>query len=223
MLRKCLYLPLLLLLFGIAKHYVYATQDCIGEFDLSGNTHSSLENGYCDKDGYWVPGFITEQFHGQTATPQHTIGNVVWYSPHLMEDMMQRHGRDINAYLDGIAMMSKSDVGSTIWLRRPSQDWEGPYIVVDSVQRQHMFSAVEYRGEVAEIGFRTALRWGMIKGIEESWNVIAYRLDGVEVYKSESPPSTDSVPISYQQWWRENVRFAGGYSYTQVWDINPEP
>jgi hypothetical protein len=102
-------------------------------------------------------------------------------------------------YLDGVALMSPSDIGKIAWLRRPGFGWEGPFIVVDCAQWDDIWPIVVYRKEVVEVGWDTKQRWG-----------ITEPLNGVEVVvTSNSDPRmlwlalewSDS-PVYYPDWWQ---------------------
>jgi hypothetical protein len=107
-------------------------------------------------------------------------------------------------YIDGVALMSPSDIGETVWLKRPGGVWEGPFLVVDCAMRGDMYNVVAYRGEVVEVGWKTASKWGL--GPHDG----GWRLDGVEVYIAPHPPvhgSRDAIdnmplgdPVDYQKW-----------------------
>jgi hypothetical protein len=108
----------------------------------------------------------------------------------------------LDGYLDGVALMSPADIGATVWLRRPGHEWEGPYLVVDTAARIDAYSVVTHRREIVEVGFQTALRWGMVEGGENGWHTHEWIVPDVEVLKAESLPAwaddhVDSGPISY--------------------------
>ncbi len=181
-----------------------------------------LALGYCDHLGRWVPGLVTFESWVREA-PAHSIGNVVWYNPGIMEATAEHVGFSLEGYLDGIAMMSCSDFGKTAWLRRPGLTWEGPYAVVDCASRVDIFSAVYYHGEVAEVGYQTALSWGMVESVDDRRIVNQWILHDVEVFVGEAPSGDESVAVDYAGWWLDQVVFVGGFGFDEAWGVNPEP
>jgi hypothetical protein len=195
------------------------TDNCIkiGQFSFRGDL-SLLKNGYCDFRDRWIPGLITDASYRRPA-PQHIIGNVVWYNPGVMESVAQGKNIDLASYVDGIALMSVGDVGQTVWLKRPGGSWEGPFIVIDCSAQYHMFSSVYYGGEVAEIGFKTAERWGMVHLTPEGkidTSSIQWNLNDVEVFKGGSPPDAQSQPVHYVSWWKEQTKFTNGLGFPEI-------
>lgn len=188
------------------------TIDCIGQFRFNGRIED-LENGYCDFRDRWVPGLITEGTHDRPAPP-YTKGNVVWYNIGVMEQTAKEMGVDLSAYKDGIALMSCSDFGATVWLKRPGYEWEGPFISIDCSHRVHMYPNIYYGGEVAEIGFKTATEWGMTALDAEGKRIVhSWSMSEVEVYKGSTPPGPELVPVNYVLWWMENAKFTNGYRF----------
>ena len=169
-------------------------------------------DGYYDHFEQWVPGVINNDTWYLSA-PQYTIGNVVWYAPGIMKETAGMRGMSLDGYVDGIAMMSPADIGKTAWLKRPGSIWEGPFLVVDCARRGDMFSAIYYRGEVAELGFKTAKRWGMASGKAGNWQAVIWRWDDVEVWLGDSPVAGN--PIDYVWWWLLQVEF------TDRWEPRP--
>lgn len=157
---------------------------------------------YVDR-GFLVPFLISENLW-RTPAPRLMIGNGTFYSPGVMEATADYRGLSLDAYLDGVSLMSPSDIGETVWIWRPGQaNWEGPFLDVDCSQRADMYVTVVYIGEVVEIGFDTAERWGMAHHIGEVpwYHATQWRMDGVMVYIGERPPDLRSVmPVVYRDW-----------------------
>lgn len=151
-----------------------------------------------------------------TPAPEYMKGNAVWYSPQLMEATAIYRGLDLKGYLDGVSLMSPADIGKTVWINHPDLGWEGPYLVVDCAQQNHMYGVIVSRDEVVEVGYTTAVRWGMVN----NYKVYEYRIDGVEVYVGETLPyyiehasrwswkfDIDISPVNYRQQFLDTLTF----------------
>ena len=162
------------------------------------NYDSEPLNGYFQPDRGWIPGMITDE-SWRIPVPTYSYGKAVWYSPGVMLATANARGLSLEGYLDGVSLLSPTDVGETVWLRQAGDDvWEGPYLVVDCAQINHHFAAAFYNHEIVEIGWKTAKRWGMVwPGVDKEWI-----RSGIEVYKGiEHPPSDLGEPIYYPDWW----------------------
>ena len=165
--------------------------------------------------GDWVPGLISFE-SWFTPAPYFSYGNAVFYAPNVMEGTARHRGFSLDGYLDGVAMLSPADIGRTVWLRRPGHEWEGPYLVVDCARRGDMYGTIVHRDEVVEVGFRTALRWGMVRETAGGgWRTNYWREENVEVLTVATLPdwATDSgLPkprrIYYPRWWEQRIVFA---------------
>lgn len=160
-------------------------------------------NGYFQPDRGWIPGMITEE-SWNIPHPTHSYGSAVWYAPGVMRSTALARGYSLDGYLDGVSLLSPADVGETVWMRQSGGEWEGPYLVVDCAQINHHFAAAYYNKETVEIGWDTALRWGMVgQGVEKEW----VRPD-VEIYKGiDEPPGDIGIPVYYPDWWLNQVEF----------------
>lgn len=203
-------------------------------------------NGYWWIDENWVPGLPTIE-SWFTPAPIWSWGNAVFYGPNVMEGTAKARGFDLTGYLDGVAMPSCADVGLEVWLKpfviyrdgEPVEArWEGPYLVVDCAQRSDIYGVVVHRGEVVEVGFETARRWGMAdyggsRYVVEHWKLPLVQVSKVHpVYLPEdvfypgwhSPDELVHLP----SWWKEVVRFSDRrgqrplYRYPSTWRINGE-
>ena len=122
-------------------------------------------------------------------------------------------------------MMSPADIGAEVWLKPPWGDWEGPYLVVDCARRGDMWPVVNFYGEVVELGFKTAVRWGMAEG---NWRAIRWKEYGVLVSKVPPYLADQYEVIDYPSWWLDLVEFVDVhepkpiYRYPSTWRINGE-
>jgi len=96
-----------------------------------------------------------------TGHPVLSTGAAVFYAPDIMEGTARYRGYDLSDYVDGVSLMSPSDIGATVWIKYNGV-WEGPFLSVDTAQQNHMCQAIQTRGEVVEVGYKTAQRWGMV-------------------------------------------------------------
>ena len=164
-------------------------------------------------DGYWwferwVPGYITldSWFAG---SPVHAIGNAVYYAPWRMEATAEFRGLDLTGYEGGVSGLSCADIGLDVWIKRdPARtSWEGPFLIVDCAQRNDMYGALAFRDEVIEVGFETALKWGMVERTANwGWRNLIWRLEEVAVSKLP-PEQLSEPPIRLSEWWLDQLEF----------------
>lgn len=174
-----------------------AYDDCWIESAWEKCDDGNLLNGYFWR-GHWVPGMITVETHF-TPAPQFISGAAVYYASGIMEATARYRGLDLSGYVDGAAMMSCADIGQEIWIHRLFW-WEGPFLVVDCAEQDDMWPIIVYRNEVVEVGWKTAVRWGMIKRNEYT--------EPVFVWKGRKPPLFPKQEfISYKEWFLENVEY----------------
>ena len=167
----------------------------------------NMLNGYWWRDETWVPGIITIESHFQPM-PKWTRGNATYYSPYTMEATAKYMGFDLSYYVDGVASMSCGDIGATIWIRRlddiywtPHHDWpwEGPFLVVDCAEWDDHYAITVGRGEVIELGHKTALRWGLVS--ESRRGLIHHEyMVRVEVWKSKWYPADGRLQRYIDEW-----------------------
>jgi len=137
-----------------------------------------------------------------TPAPEVARGYAVWYAPGVMEATCRYRGIDMSGYVDGIAMMSPADIGQEVWIKGPL-GWEGPFIVCDCGVRGQVWEMVMVRGEVIEVGWRTASRWGLGPH-DGGWKTM------VTVSKT-GPYSRDPLdnewirPVDYVKWFEDNA------------------
>lgn len=187
----------------------YAAEGC----DEYKTATSYIDRGYC------VPGLISNDTWFN-PTPQFVSGKATWYAPYKMNATAEWRGMSLEGFKGGIAMMSPADIGEVVWLHRPGNAWEGPYLVVDVSARVHMYTTVVQIGEVIEVDFDTAMRWGMISGSETGWNIHDYMIRDVEVWKGLSPPTSDKEPIVYKDWYVNNVVILNSYTPNRRWSAD---
>ena len=181
-----------------------ATPSPIPTYAMSANYNHDDNplNGYFQPDRGWIPGLISTA-SWMIPHPSYSYGSAVWYAPWVMEGTARARGMSLEGYVDGVSLLSPSDIGETVWMRKLGGEWEGPFLVVDCAQQNHHFAAAYYNGETVEIGWETAKRWGMVGGAEVQW-----KLENVEVYKSTDSPQGDlGNPVYYPDWWLAQVTF----------------
>ena len=174
---------------------------------------------YKDVIGRNVPGLVSNE-SWFIEQPVYSFGLAVFYAPGLMRATADWYGYSLKGFIDGVALMSPADLGKTVWMRRPGFEWEGPYLVVDCAAQTDMYSVIFYNREVIEVGFQTALEWGMA---EQSNDGLGYRsLDAalgyveVAVVRERPPENTNIKPTDYAAWWLERMTFTDrmqGYPY----------
>ena len=153
--------------------------------------NEDIYDGY--KQGAWardfcVPGIITQDAYWHTHPPTF-YGLMSSYGPGVMEAQLRHRKIDEGKYKDGIALMSCAYIGHTAWLRRPGFGWDGPFVVVDCSQKNHMYYHYVGMGLVVEVGYKTTERWG------------AKVLQRVDVHIGPSPGGS-GIYLPY--WWVEN-------------------
>lgn len=162
-------------------------------------------------NGKWIPGMPTHASQFLVA-PEVFIGDVWPYSYGVMEGTAKERGLSLDNVVDGVALMTCADIGSLVWLQRQGHDWEGPFKVVDCAQRNDLYNVIVHRNEAVEVGFKTAVKWGMAterKMLYGEWhnywpNPIVY---GVTVSKTAPDQLEDYEVINYSEWFLDNVIF----------------
>ena len=184
----------------------------------SGDDNNPVTGYYWSADpSICVPGLVTVKTWF-TPAPPYARGSAVWYAPHVMRATANYRKLSLEGFVDGVSLMSPSDIGRTVWLRRPGLEWEGPFLVVDCARRGDIWPVIVRRGEIVEVGFQTAVRWGLVDatlydhGYDRPYGVEEWKLEGVEVLKMDAvPPWIDRYePLDYSSWWSERVIFSNG-------------
>ncbi len=156
-------------------------------------TDEAIENGYIQ--GSWardfcVPGLITRESYWHTHPPDF-YGLMSSYAAGVMEAQLAHRGIKESSYKDGIAIMSCAYIGHTAWLRRPGFGWDGPIVIVDCSQKNHMYYHYVGMGLVVEVGYKTVERWG------------AKVLQRVDVHIGPGPPG-GFAGVYLPEWWVVN-------------------
>ena len=132
-----------------------------------------------------------------TGHTTYSSGAATFYAPQVMEATADYRGMSLDGFVDGVSLMSPSDIGKVVWIKYDGV-WDGPFLSVDTAQQNHMCQAIQTRGEVIEVGYKTAERWGMT-----DWpDVHEWKVD-VEV--SLIPPVFLDVcgidKVNFPEWW----------------------
>jgi len=170
-------------------------------------------NGYqYELNSKWIPGIPTYK-SWFTPSPKVFSGAAFPYGWSVMEATAAYNGFSLDGYVDGVALMSCADQGLPVWLKRPGHSWEGPYLVVDCAKRTDYYNVSVHNAESVEVGFETAVRWGMSTE-RYIWNDewVSYwlepRIDDVIV--SKTPPNqlpADYESVEYKEWFLDMVEF----------------
>lgn len=113
----------------------------------------------------------------------------------------------MKGYAGGVALMSPADIGKEVWINGP-QGWEGPFIVCDCGVRGQVWEMVMIRGELIEVDWKTARRWGM-GPFTDGWKRT------VDVFVGDTPPGyhdpldnwrepSRGQPVDYVDWFEDN-------------------
>jgi len=166
--------------------------------------------------GKWTPGLPTFETD-LLASPKLVEGNVEFYSPGIMEATARYRGfGDYQQYVGTVSLMFAGDIGSKVWLKRPGHDWEGAFLVVDCARRNDLYGVIVYNGEVAEVDFQTALRWGMVTmGYNTdqyvkngNYSVVDYAIPGVLVSKVDPTMLTgNEQPANLMDFFLDRVHY----------------
>ena len=132
-----------------------------------------------------------------TPAPTYSYGGATWYAPGVMEATCAYRDLSLTGFLDGVAMMSPADLGKTVWVSR-GDGWEGPFLVCDCGVRGQVWEMVMVRGEVIEMGWRTAHRWGL-GPFDGGWKI------PVAVAVADLPPVGKWAPIDYMDWFAHSL------------------
>jgi hypothetical protein len=168
-----------------------------------------LYNGYDWNGEGWVPGLVTQETRFQPL-PQIVKGAALFYGPGAMEATAEYRNLDWSSdIVDGVSLLTCAEIGHKVWLKRPGYDWEGPFLVSDCSRRNDLYAHIYFRGEVVEVGFKTAVKWGMAipKSSKPFYTAKKWRIDDVLV--SRMPPgfiTTKSVRMI--DWFDTVVEFA---------------
>lgn len=141
-----------------------------------------------------------------TRYPHASEGKALYYARGVMEAQARARGFDLTGYVGGIATASAAELGSSFWIKGP-QGWEGPFLVVDVVQRNHVHNLVMNVDYVVEVDYNTARRWGILgRG-------------SADIVLSRTPFVLTSR--DFGDWWANMARFTpnpeGNWLWTSAW------
>ncbi len=149
-------------------------------------------NGYDQGDWalhFCVPGMITDAAYHFNSPTDH-YGLLSSYAPGVMEAQVRHRGLEPGTR--GVALMSCNEIGQKVWLRPDGRDWDGPFVVVDCSQKNHLYYHMVGMGLAAEVGAETAAKWGFA------------RADRVDVHLGGSRPGDwNGVYLAY--YWVQNA------------------
>jgi hypothetical protein len=198
-----------------------ADTNCDSERNAITCSDNNPYNGYWWYN-YWIPGMVS-QASRMTPMPVLTVGNAVIYAPGLMEATGEfrnmynyKTGKYVvngvdGGWIGGVATEVCSEIGTSVWLKRPGGKWEGAYLVVDCARRNYIYGQIVGMGLVTEIDFNTALRWGMATATDatqENWSVKVWRLDGVQVSKIDPRCLGNQKPVNIVDWFKSIITYA---------------
>lgn len=112
------------------------------------------------------------------------VGTVTYYAAGVMERVRDYRGLACDECVGYVALLPAEDIGRHVWLQRPDAAPEGPFLVVDCAQAEHIAGLTE-RGIVGEVDWETAQRWGMFGP-----------LPGVRIFfEDPNVPTPAEIPI----------------------------
>ncbi len=159
------------------------TVDCSNEAVEDGYIQGAWARDFC------VPGLITLNAY-RYKSPNDFYGLMSSYAAGVMEAQVKHRG--LPEGTRGIALMGCSEIGEKVWLRPAGGKWDGPFIVVDCSQKNHLYYHMVGMGLAVEVGFKQTERWG------------ARVLQRVDVHIGPGKPGGWSgVYLPY--WWIENA------------------
>jgi hypothetical protein len=175
----------------------------------SWNYDNNNYNGYSWFE-MWVPGLAT--FETQfLRMPKISLGSAVFYAPTVMEATAFYRGISLKGYVGAVAVPFCSEIGHTVWLKRATHPWEGPFIVVDCARRNDIYGQIIYREQVVEVDFNTAVSWGMARygGTQNDgrWSSLTGKENGV-ILSMVPPEEYDGIIIDLSHWFLQNVQYA---------------
>ena len=168
-----------------------------------------LYGGYDWNGEGWVPGLITQETRFQPL-PQLVRGAALFYGPGAMEGTAEYRNLEWSSdIVDGVSLLTCAEIGHKVWLRRPDYDWEGPFLVADCSRRNDLYAHIFFRGEAVEVGFQTAVRWGMAvpKSSKPFYVAKKWRIDDVLVSRVQ-PEYLTTQSVTMQDWFSGVVEFA---------------
>ena len=161
---------------------------------------------------YWNPGVPTYETQFMEM-PDIVTGSAWAYAGGGVEGGARHFALSLDDVKDGIALPFCSEIGNRVWIKKAGYDWEGPFLVVDCAGLMDIYNVIVHRGEVVEVGFKTALRWDMLKniacdteGCKGDWNI--RRLDNIIVSKIDPTNLPDKItPVILSDWFEERASY----------------
>ena len=151
-------------------------------------------------DGYCQPGVVAFDFWHNTPSPRYSIGLLTYYAEGVMDRVLVNRGMTLpDGYKGAVAMPMCGDVGETVWIRRPGESFDGPFLVGDCSARLHLYYNVTQFGMVAEVDWETSRRYNMQGG-----------MSGVGICKTRSNPGSkcpSGSARSLSNWFYANALF----------------
>jgi hypothetical protein len=166
---------------------------------------------------YLLPAWVTNDTWYRNM-PRHTVGRAVPYAPNLMNSTAEFRGMNLEGFKGGVATNSVGMMGQVVWLKRPGNVWEGPFLVVDVGQRNHAYHQAMNVKTIVEVDFETAIEWGIYSYSRGSKGYVINRwFEGdVEMWVGLEKPTAEedanSIPVNYEKWYGENAEFCDGES-----------
>ena len=134
------------------RYKVPWTVRCDDDSPLNGYRMAEWARGFC------IPGMITRESQFFESPSVH-YGLMSSYADGVMEAQVRRRGYD-DSSVEGVALMSCSHHGETVWLQTPDGTWYGPFIVVDCSGRNHMYYHMIGLGLAVEVSNKQAKKMG---------------------------------------------------------------
>ena len=151
-------------------------------------------------EGFCSPGVVSFDFWHNTPSPRYSIGLLTYYADGVMDRVLVNRGMTLpDGYKGAVAMPMCDDVGETVWLRRPGESFDGPFLVADCSARLHLYYSITQLGMVAEVDWETSRRYNMQGG-----------MSGVGVCKTTSNPGSkcpSGTGRSLRTWFFNNALF----------------
>ena len=92
------------------------------------------------------------------STTYIVVGNLSSYDPGVMEGVARVRGMSLEGYKGGMSSISCGDLGKNAWINLPGSDeWIGPFLVIDCSGRNHMFVTALVHNIVGEVSYEVAL------------------------------------------------------------------
>ena len=207
---------------------------CLTESESPICDDHNIYNGYF-WNGYWIVGLINQETQ-MAVKPPLIRGAAVLYAPTVMEATAKYRGFSLDGYLGGVSILTCSEIGSSVWLKRLDNAWEGPYLVVDCSRRNDMEGQIRSMNLAVELDFNTAVRWGMAEyggngndGYNNvgRWTFFKPVIQDILVSKYPPPYIKINSAVNILDWFESIVQYAEPkddlyrllYRYPRTWRI----